>query len=232
MMNFEKRATANKMKPNLACPPDTVTVNQKHMAPYTIPNIQWWVMFSNYEDAVPIEETDRRYWVHECCLKTPRDRAYYDALWAFYDNGGVEKIFGWLLARNVVGRFDPKAPPPMTDAKREMIKQTMPKQVRWVRDQFLEGGMFAGRSVLTVGELLSAAHHDGTAPLDVNHRHAATALRAEGFTKYDHHRVRIDGDVRQFWVHDPSGLLRKLSGERIRERYLSELNTPNMGKAA
>jgi hypothetical protein len=232
MMNFEKRATANKIKPNLACPPDTVTVNRKHMAPYTIPNIQWWVMFSNYEDAVPIEETDRRYWVHRCCLETPRDPAYYDALWAFYDNGGVEKIAGWLLARNVVGRFDPKAPPPMTDAKREMIKQTMPKQVRWVRDQFLEGGVFAGRSVLTVGELLSAAHHDGTAPFDVNHRQAATALRAEGFTKYDHHRVRIDGDVRQFWVHDPSGLLSKLSADQIRERYRSELNKPSAGKAA
>jgi hypothetical protein len=232
MMNFEKRATANKMKPNLACPPDTVTVNQKHLAPYAIPNIQWWVMFSNYEDAVPIEETDRRYWVHRCSLETPRDPTYYDALFAFYDNGGVEKIAGWLLARNVVGRFDPKAPPPMTDAKREMIKQTMPKQVRWVRDQFLEGGMFAGRSVLTVGELLSAAHHDGTAPLDVNHRHAATALRAEGFTKYDHHRVKIDGDARQFWVRDPSGLLSKLSGDQIRERYLLERNRLRMGEAA
>ena len=116
MMNFEKRATANKMKPHLASPPHTVTVNKKHMAPYTIPNIQWWVIFSNHENAVPIEDTDRRYWVHRCCLETPRDPAYYRELYSFYDKGGVEKIAGWLLARNVE-HFNPAAPPPMTDAK-------------------------------------------------------------------------------------------------------------------
>jgi hypothetical protein len=230
MMNFERRATANKMKPNLACPPDTVTVNRKHMAPYKIPNIQWWVMFSNYEDAVPIEDTDRRYWVHRCCLEMPRDRAYYDALWAFYNNGGLEKIAGWLLARNV-SRFCPEAPPPMTDAKREMINLSMPKPVRWLRDLFVDGGMFAGRSVLTVGDLLRAADQDFSAP-DVNNKYAATALRAEGFEKHDYHRTRINGDVRQPWVRDPSGLLSKLSADKIRERYLSELNNASTGKAA
>jgi hypothetical protein len=202
------------------------------MAPYTIPNIQWWVMFSNYEDAVPIEGTDRRYWVHECCLETPREPSYYDALFAFYNNAGVEKIAGWLLARNVVGRFDPKAPPPMTDAKREMINLSMPKPVRWLRDLFVDGGMFAGRSVLIVGELLRAAYQDYNAPPDVNAKYAARALRAEGFEKHDHHRSRINGVARQPWVRDPSGLLSKLSADQIRERYLLELNSPSTGKAA
>jgi hypothetical protein len=170
--------------------------------------------------------------VHECCLETPRDRAYYDALYAFYDNGGVEKIAGWLLARNVAGRFDPMAPPPMTDAKRNMISLAMPKPVRWVRDQFLEGEMFAGRSVLAVRELVRAANGDYNAPQGVNARHAARALRDEGFTYHEHHRVKIDGDAVQLWVRDPSGLLGKLSGDQIRERYLLELNRPSVGKAA
>jgi hypothetical protein len=234
MMNFDKRATANKMKPNLACPPDTVIVNKKHTAPYTIPNIQWWVMFSNYEDAVPLEDTDRRYWVHECCLESPRDRAYYDALYAFYDNGGVEKIAGWLLARNVAGRFDPNESPPMTDAKRKMTSLAMPKPVRWVRDQFLEGEKYEHRNIMLIPEVLKNAEDiNSDAPRGINYRWVATALRAEGFDKHEHHRVRIDSDVRQLWVRDPSGLLSKLSGDQIRERYLLELkSSTSVGKAA
>jgi hypothetical protein len=198
-----------------------------------LPNIQWWVMFSNYEDAVPIEDTDRRYWVHRCCLETPRDRTYYDALWAFYNNGGVEKIAGWLLARDVAGRFDPKAPPPMTDAKREMINLTVPKQVRWVRDQFLEGGMYEHRKIVTITEIVKDADNmNSDAPRGVNYRWVAVALKAEGFNNHDHHRTKINGDARQLWVRDPSGLLSKLSADQIRERYLSELNRPSVGEAA
>jgi hypothetical protein len=60
------------------------------------------------------------------------------------------------------------------------------------------------------------------APRGVNYRWVAAALRAEGFNNHDHHRVKIDGDVRQLWVR--SGLLSKLSGDQIRERYLLERN--------
>jgi hypothetical protein len=62
-----------------------------------------------------------------------------------------------------------------------------------------------------------------------NVSYVATALRAEGFHKHDHHRGRIDGKVRQLWVREPSRRLIKLSADQIRERYLLELNGSTMG---
>jgi hypothetical protein len=231
MINFEKLATANRMKPWLAAPPKTITVNMKYAQPFDIPNVVNFIIHSNYADAIRMDDTDRRFWVHECLLTEPKPAAYYEALYAFYDQGGAEKVIGWLQQRDITN-FKPHAPPPMTDAKREMINVTMPKPVRWLRDLFVDGGIFADRRVITIGEMMRAADQDFTTPPSVNPKHAATALRAEGFEKLDHHRVRIDGDVRQLWVRDPSRLLGKLSGDQIRERYLSELNRPNVEKAA
>src|SRR5262249_24352794 len=39
MINFEKLATANRMKPWLAAPPKTITVNMKYAQPFDIPNV-------------------------------------------------------------------------------------------------------------------------------------------------------------------------------------------------
>jgi hypothetical protein len=86
--------------------------------------------------------------------------------------------------------------------------------------------------VLAVRELLIAANQDYNAPQGVNNRSAPKGMGAAGFTYLKHHRVRINGEPVQLWVRDPSGLLGKLSGDQIRERYLLELNRPKMGAAA
>lgn len=228
MINFEKLAVANRMKPWLAAPPATIPVNMKFVQPFTVPNVVNFIIHTNYADAIRMDDTDRRFWVHECLLTEPKPAAYYEALYAFYDQGGAEKVIGWLQQRDITN-FKPHAPPPMTDAKREMISLAMPKPVRWLRDLFVDTGMFAGRSVLTVGELLRAANQDFSAPEAVNPKYAAKALRAEGFDRHEQHRVRIDGDVRQLWLRDPSGLLGKLSTDQIRDRYLAELKKPSIG---
>ncbi|MGE4257249.1 MAG: primase-helicase family protein [Xanthobacteraceae bacterium] len=231
MINFEKKAIMNRMKPWLASPPTTITINKKFAQPFTIPNVVNWVIYTNYHDAIRMDDTDRRFWVHECLLDTPMPVKHYDELYSFYDNGGAEKVIGWLQQRDI-SDFNPKASPPMTDAKREMISSAMPPGSRWVRDQFVDGETFAGRTVLTIGEVLRAANQDFSASQCVNHRNAATALRAEGFMKYGRHRAKIDGDVRQLWVRDPSGQLKKSSADEIRERYVVEIKGSSIGKAA
>jgi len=103
----------------------------------------------------------------------------------------------------------------------------MPKPVRGLRDLFRDGGPYEGRHMMTVPELLRGNGQDAFGTFDANHWHAATALKAEGFTNPEHLRVRIDGDVRQLWVRDPSGLLIKLSADQVRERYISERSGSN-----
>jgi len=111
-----------------------------------------------------------------------------------------------------------------------MIDATMPKPVQYFRD--LIRAKFGGRTVLMVPELRRSAEHDRNAPKNVSDKYAAMALKAEGFNNHKHHRVSIDGDRRQLWVRDRSGLLSKLSGDQIRDRYLLERNRSSIGEAA
>jgi hypothetical protein len=163
--------------------------------------------------------------VHRCCLETPRDRTYYDALWAFYNNGGVEKVAGWLLARNVE-HFNPAASPPMTNAKRDMITATLPTPVQWLHASLVDEGPHAHRRLMLVPELEMKAANRG-APPGINHKSAAAALRAAGFEPLA--PMKIDGAARTLWVRDPSKLLSKLSADQLRERYHSERSGRSMG---
>jgi len=226
MIQIEKKATMNRLKPWMAAPPKMLRINRKFAQPFDIPNPVNNLFFTNYADAINLDGTDRRFSVHEVELMTPMPQSYYDALHAWYSDGGAEKVIAWLMRRDI-SSFNPFAPPPMTDAKREMINQTMPERVQYFRD--LIRAKFAGRTVLIVADLRRAAEHDRNAPKGLRDKHAVMALHEEGFSKHNHHRVRIDGDVRQLWVRDPSG---PLSSDQIRERYLSERNRSSMGEAA
>lgn len=230
MMNFSRREVANKLKPMLATPPETVSVNTKNVKQYDIPNIQCWIMFTNYENAIPVEDTDRRYWIQRCCLDTPRPPAYYAKIYGWYDNGGTEKVAGWLMARDI-SAFNPMAAPPMTQAKRDMLEASQPAPVRWMRDQLREGGKLAHRTALTTEELKNAANGDWEAPTqNASDQQAMAALRAEGFKAA--HRVRLtlnpctDADttgMRQLWARGVDGAM---TAKEMRALYEKERGMP------
>jgi Family of unknown function (DUF5906) len=223
IMNFARREMGTKLKDFITTPPHFVSVNTKNVKQYDIPKIQNWIMSTNNPDALSIELTDRRYWVHECCLDEPRDRSYYRAIYKWFGDGGTEKVAGWLLKRDL-SAFDPMAAPPNTEAKRRMLEYSQAPQVRWLRQGFAEGGAFATRTVMIAEDLLSrrgaAQDDDFYMPTNINYKHIATALKAEGFKKGP--RIQIEGKARQLWARDPNGILSKLSNDQVRDKYLLE----------
>lgn len=117
MAAFGNVAIVNKLKPYIAAPPYKLPINGKFLRPYEVPNIGNYVLFSNREDALPLDETDRRYFI--CWSKAEkRDDAYYRDLYAWFD-ANLETVYGWLMARDVSG-FSAKGRAPMTEAKLEM----------------------------------------------------------------------------------------------------------------
>jgi hypothetical protein len=220
IMNFARREMATKLKDFITTPPNFVSVNTKNVKLYDIPKIQNWIMSTNNPDALSIELTDRRYWVHQCCLDEPRNPEYYDKLHGWLENGGAEKVAGWLLRRDL-SAFNPMAPPPNTEAKRQMLEYSLAPQVRWLLKEFAEGGTFATRTVMIAEDLVNrAAQDDFYAPRNINYKHIASALKAGGFEKGP--RIKIEGDARQLWVRDPGGVLSKLSIDQVRDKYLLE----------
>ena len=217
---FHRRETMNILKPIIAEPPHTLIVNRKNVPQYTVPNKINVAMFTNHDDALAPTQGDRRYWVHKCLIDVRPPESYFVPIWDWLNAGGDAKCFAWLLARDV-SAFNPKAPAPMTDAKQDMIDQSSPAPVRWLRGQFGEGGKFAGRTVLTIKEVTDAADQDHYAP-NVSDKFAASVLKTQGFYIAGRVRVWAGEEAVQLWVRDPSGLLAQQVPSKLKDRYLAE----------
>ncbi|MCP4620651.1 MAG: hypothetical protein GY844_29950 [Bradyrhizobium sp.] len=218
VMNFTKRETYNRLKGWIAAPPKFVTVNKKNQHPYQIPNTQAWVFFTNYDDAITLDEDDRRFWVHHVPTEAPPPDAYFDSLHQWYGSGGVEKVAGWLLQRDVRA-FNPSARPPTTEAKRVMVDRTQPAALKWLRALFEEGEPLHGRTIITSEDLIEIARENFAAPDGVE-RHAVAALKAGGFKPV--RRVRLGAKVRQIWAKGAADLLAQLAPEKLRDRLEAE----------
>jgi hypothetical protein len=220
-LGTKKRSTYDLLKPLISGQTTLLRINKKFMQPYYVRNTSCWIMTTNHDDALPLEPDDRRFWVHRCEVEERPGAEYFKRLHGWYDNGGVGAVYGWLLQRDI-STFNPMAEPPMTAAKKAMLDASLPAGARWVRDQFAEGGTFAGRTVVTVGELTMAAREDFAAPSDLNNRQVSDALKAAGFAKGPRVRVESSSEPQSLWLCDPSGLLSQLALDRLRERHAVE----------
>lgn len=119
----ERRALANKLKPIIAAPPETITINRKGLHPYEMLNRLLVIAFTN--DAVPITipSQDRRWF----CVwsRAPRmDEDEAVKMWAWYKREGFAKIAAWMHQRDV-SAFNPAAKPPVTEWKLNMVEHGM-----------------------------------------------------------------------------------------------------------
>ena len=87
----------NRLKPLLAAPPPTLTVNDKNTKRYEIPNRTAVIMFSN--DAVPLylEKNSRRVHVVNRLGEAARDQSYYEGVYKWLDDGGAALCASYLL---------------------------------------------------------------------------------------------------------------------------------------
>lgn len=99
---------------------DSVAINKKHVERYYQPNKANFYLTSNHDDALHIEDNDRRYFVHEVPAEkmTPEEGAYFGEWIEKPEN--VAALLHYLLHEVDCAGFAPKASPPMTEAKAEM----------------------------------------------------------------------------------------------------------------
>ncbi len=126
----DRRALENKLKPLLAAPPETFSVNEKGRHPYPAVNRLSVLGFSNERVSLSLSADDRRWmvlWSEVGILPQQEARA----LWQWYQGGGLDRVAYWLRQRDV-SNFAPGDRPMVTDAKNVM----------------LEGGLSAGEALL------------------------------------------------------------------------------------
>jgi hypothetical protein len=125
-----RRSLANRLKPIIAAPPESLTVNRKGLHPYDALNRLLVVAFSNDRVPIILETQDRRWFAiySTAARMSPEDAA---ALWGWYEQGGAAAVAGWLAARDV-SAFNPAATPPVTEYKLTLIEQGMSHAESWL----------------------------------------------------------------------------------------------------
>lgn len=127
----DKQREYNRMKPMLASPPETLSVNEKNLRRRDVQNRVAVILMTNNRFSLAIEEDDRRLYPIEITADsmTPADAR---SIWRWYVEGGFETVAEYLLTRDV-SKFDPKARPAITELKQDMADYALTEADQTVR---------------------------------------------------------------------------------------------------
>jgi hypothetical protein len=114
---FDRFKFYDHCKTLIAEPPETLRCNEKHIPQYYIPNLVGVVITTNHKtDGLYLPAGDGRHYVAWSPLTmNPFPEKYWIDLHHWYEREGYAVVAHYLKTRNL-RHFNPKAPPPRTDA--------------------------------------------------------------------------------------------------------------------
>ena len=109
-------------KQYIAAPPEVLRCDEKHVREHAVLNCTGVIITTNHKvDGIYLPADDRRHYVAWSPLtKDDFSGDYWTDLWAWYKNGGIQHVAAYLGKLDLAG-FDPKAPPPKTEAFFEIV---------------------------------------------------------------------------------------------------------------
>jgi hypothetical protein len=139
----------NKLKPKITQP--TCNIREMYKPPYTVPNRFNFFMLTNHEDAIIIDDKDRRY----CVLfspAVPRNESYYKELFTWAEaNAG--KLLHFFRSRDL-SAFPAKGHAPHTEAKVALARMSATPIKSWIMDGIENEAWPFMTDVLTVTHLI------------------------------------------------------------------------------
>ena len=170
---------------------DKRPINEKHLAVREWPIYSTFLMLTNLKVPLLIEATDRRLFVIDSPAQK-RDKSYYAGLFAWLSgNIGVVR---WYLDQVNLADFGPHDPPPMTEAKRALIKGSRHPILQEVEYLIQERTGPLDRDVVTLDDVIVAFDHRNR---PTPHK-LGKALRELGAENMEQHWV--DGRRVTLWV--------------------------------
>lgn len=168
----------NKLKPQITN--HVIEVVKKGQDGRNVPNVTNYLAFTNYEDALVIDENDRRWGVfftpysdRASLLAAGMDADYFEKLHSAISNhAGV--LRAWLLDVDTAD-FNPKIAPPMTAAKSTMIARSMSPDAAMVKEMVELGREGVGRHVAATNCINAALKQEFGATIQTTRMSAAFA---------------------------------------------------------
>lgn len=153
MLATGRRSIYNKLKTYITDP--VHTINIKHIASQRVPNRAVYVFLTNYKHALSLDPSDRRMWVWYSKMER-KPPAYYQRYYDWLaDRRSAHHLLAYLLDYDT-SKFRPAAPPPMTDAKRQLLEASAGEVEQYLR-QAIEGKTWPmGCDIVNVAHLHGA----------------------------------------------------------------------------
>jgi hypothetical protein len=175
----------NRLKPIIT--QSTIRIREMNTPHYNQPNVFNVLVFTNYEDALIIDEFDRRY----CIIYSnaePKAIEYYTELW---DRTRAEhgSIAGWYAKRDL-SKFNSQARAPMTRWKEQLRYASMTPLQQWMKEYIeTETWPFQSDIVATV-HLHAKCQHRSIQNASL--KQIGDALRATGCKPYPVNQGQIE----------------------------------------
>ncbi|MCQ8186431.1 bifunctional DNA primase/polymerase [Parvularcula maris] len=178
LMTLGKLEVANKLKPVIT--DDTLRIENKNMPLYSIPNHLNILAFTNHDDAVRLEDGDRRWMVLSSPME-PQDDAYYDDLFGWIGSEEAPGAFIHMLQQRTP-KLNPKGRAPMTAGKLTM-REASKSDIELTIEQWLEeqSGPFA-HALFRVDDACDELRR--SAATKVSQAKVRTALKRFGCVKH------------------------------------------------
>lgn len=153
----DKRVDADRLKGLIT--QEEAIINAKYLPEYSVKDCTNYYFTSNNPDAFFLDDTDRRFFIHEVVGK-PAEQSLYDNFDKWRKNGGPAHLFDYLL-RLPVGDFKPKGPALSTKAKEEMTWSSKSDLGTWCRELLADPKMTLkplGEKIAKQAELITPQH--------------------------------------------------------------------------
>lgn len=185
-----------------------IQINEKGVKQYMTLNTTNYVCFTNHKDSLPLEETDRRWWVLFVEAESLDDisdavgesqEIHFQKLFNAIRSHGAE-IRKWFLEYVITDEFMSIKTAPMTDAKLAMIatEENGLHGLHEVKAMIAEGGDYYNKYCICSSDLFKQVLFVDP-DLEIENRTKNTILKKLGYTLLPN-QIRIDGKVKRFWT--------------------------------
>lgn len=222
MTGHSRYDALNSLKPIIT--DSTIMINGKHINQYETWNTVNPIAFTNHKDALPIEETDRRFWIKFVDLNSLKElidkvgmtaEEYFPPLFDALDNH-ADELRKWLLEYPITKEFMKLKTAPMTDSKLSMIATEESKFEGFmeIREMLEEGGQYYNTVCISSSDLFHdlLLNHG----IDVNNSQKHILLKKLRFTIIPG-VVKINGKARRIWTKKP------MSKDEIRLQFTKQI---------
>jgi hypothetical protein len=207
----------NALKPMIT--DSTFQVNPKGVRAYLAYGVANYICFTNFKDALPLDATDRRWWVVFCEVESLDEfgDGYFDDLWQKTKKFGPE-LRKWLLDYPISDEFMATKRAPMTTHKEAMVatEEASTEGYSELKELIEIGSAMYNSKVVCSSDLFDALIMEFP-ELDIGTNKRAFLLKRLGYLKHQK-RVKVEGILKGVWtrgIMSPDEIRKSLKGIKV-----------------